>query len=370
MSIFSFCLTHQWDIKEILQNHMIKTIPPILFLLSVGLFCQGQEEGELIFCLDHKPTPECHASSIVETGSGLLAAWFGGRHERNPDVGIWISRKEKGQWSPPVEVVNGIQNESLRYPCWNPVLFQPDEGPLMLFYKVGPNPREWWGELISSDDQGRTWSESRRLGEGRLGPLIGPVKNKPIQLKDGSILCPSSMESEEGRQTLWRCHFELTRDQGKTWEIIGPVNDGITFDAIQPSILSYENNKMQILCRSMQDVVVQCWSADGGESWGEMTATSLPNPNAGTDAVTLMDGRQLLVYNHSLRKGGFPSGRNILNVAISEDGESWEQVRILEKQKGEYSYPAVIQTSDGMVHITYTYRRESIKHVVFDPASL
>ena len=98
-----------------------------------------------------------------------------------------------------------------------------------------------------------------------------------------------------------------------------------------------------------------------------MTATELPNPNSGTDAVTLRDGRQLLVYNHSVRRGAFPSGRNILNVATSRDGLEWTPVLTLEKQSGEYSYPAVIQTSDGQVHITYTYQRKSIKHVVLDP---
>jgi predicted neuraminidase len=101
-----------------------------------------------------------------------------------------------------------------------------------------------------------------------------------------------------------------------------------------------------------------------------MKSTSLPNPNSGTDAVTLKDGRQLLVYNHTIRKGEFPSGRDMLNVAISNDGISWKTVMTLEKQKGEYSYPAVIQASDGKVHITYTYDRVSVKHAVVDPAKL
>jgi predicted neuraminidase len=100
-----------------------------------------------------------------------------------------------------------------------------------------------------------------------------------------------------------------------------------------------------------------------------MKATELPNPSAGTDAVTLKDGRQLLVYNHSDRSRSSP-GRQILNVAVSRDGISWKTVLTLEKQKGEYSYPAVIQASDGMVHISYTYDRKSIKYVVLDPQTL
>ena len=329
----------------------------------------GYVKGELIYALEGRPTPECHASTLVETPSGILAAWFGGSHEKNKDVGIWVSHLHPDGWSPPVEVANGIQDESLRYPCWNPVLFQPSEGPLMLFYKVGPNPRDWWGELKISEDQGQTWSDSRKLGTSRLGHLIGPVKNKPIELSDGSILCPSSTEKIEQGVTYWQVHFELSRDIGKSWEVIGPINDGIEFDAIQPSILSYRDGSMQILCRSIQDVISESWSFDGGKNWSAMKATELPNPSAGTDAVTLTDGRQLLVYNHSIRGRKAP-GRGLLNVAVSLDGQSWKPVLTLEKQKGEFSYPAVIQTSDGLVHITYTYNRRSIKYVVLDPEQL
>lgn len=330
---------------------------------------KGYVSGELIFSLEHRPTPQCHASTIVETPGGLVAAWFGGKHEKNKDVGIWLSHLVNGTWESPVEVANGIQNNITRYPCWNPVLFQPDKGPLMLFYKVGPSPHEWWGELKTSEDGGRTWSDSRRLGSSRLGYLIGPVKNKPVQMEDGTILCPSSTEIIDQGQLLWRVHFELTRDLGKTWEVIGPINEGTEFDAIQPSILTYENGSMQVLCRTMQDVISESWSEDGGLSWSPMAATTLPNPSAGTDAVTLSDGRQLLVYNHSGRGKKSP-GRRILNVALSADGKTWKPELTLENKKGEYSYPAVIQASDGMVHITYTYKRESVKHVVIDPEKI
>jgi predicted neuraminidase len=322
--------------------------------------------GELIYELEDRPTPECHASTIVESPSGLIAAWFGGKHERNPDVGIWLSRHDGKGWTRPVEVVNGVQSPQLRYPCWNPVLFRPSGGPLLLFYKVGPSPSSWWGMLIQSPDDGISWSEPRKLGEDpSVGHVLGPVKNKPIQRSDGSILCPSSSEHKG-----WRVHFEVTRDLGKTWRVIGPIHDGKQFGAIQPSILTYSDGRMQVMCRSRQGVVAQSWSEDGGETWSKMTATSLPNPNAGTDAVTLADGRQLIVYNHTVRGGPFPAGRNMLNVAVSDDGVDWKPVLTLERAEGEYSYPAVIQASDRKVHVTYTFRRQSIKHVVLDPAQL
>lgn len=329
----------------------------------------GYVRGELIYPLEAKPTPQCHASTIVATPSGLVAAWFGGTHERATDVGIWVSRREGGSWSGPVEVVNGSEGEAKEFPCWNPVLFQAQDGPLMLFYKVGPNPRAWWGMLLTSADAGKTWAAPRRLGSNpRLGSgnpnLIGPVKNKPIQLADGAILCGSSTEHDG-----WRVHFEITRDLGQTWQVVGPINDGATFGAIQPTLLRHPGGAVQVLCRTKQNVLTQAWSADNGATWGPMTATPLPNPNAGVDAVTLADGRHLLVYNHTTRQTQ-PAGREMLNVAISADGKGWTPVLTLERQKGEHSYPAVIQTADGKVHATYTYHRRTVKHVVLDPSAI
>lgn len=327
--------------------------------------------GELIYPLDQKTTLQCHASTIAEISNGLIAAWFGGTQERNPDVGIWISRCIDGSWSGPVEVVDGIINDTLRYPCWNPVLFHPEGGPLMLFYKVGPNPREWWGMVVTSDNEGESWSVPKKLGYSKKNEhLIGPVKNKPVQLADGTILCPSSTEEEMEGDIQWRVHFEASHDLGRTWNTIGPINEGNAFDAIQPTILIHPGEQLQILCRTRQNVISQSWSEDKGNSWSKMNDTRLPNPNSGIDAVTLSDGRHLLVYNHTQTNGDFPRGREMLNVALSSDGTNWVPVLTLEKQKGEYSYPAVIQTSDNLVHITYTYKRESVKHVVLNPAKL
>ena len=326
----------------------------------------GYLSGKLIYEVENEPTPQCHASTIVETPTGFVAAWFAGTHERNDDVGIRVARLIDDKWSESIEVATGAEDEDKDYPCWNPVLFQPKKGPLLLFYKVGPNPREWWGVLLESKDGGATWGNRRKLGEGPLGPIVGPIKNKPIQLADGAILCGTSTEFNK-----WRVHFEVTRDLGKTWEVIGPINDGSKFNAIQPSILTYADGRMQVLCRSQERVIAQSQSSDGGNTWGPMSATNLPNPNAGTDAVTLADGRQLLVYNHTVRGGDFPSGRNMLNVAMSTDGEDWTPVLTLEREaKSEFSYPAVIQAADGKVHITYTWKRTSVKHVVLDPSAL
>ena len=339
-------------------------------LLAVVGFCSlvleaaAQQPGVVSagFIYDEAPFPECHASTIVQTGDVLVAAWFGGTHERHEDVGIWVSRNEGAGWSTPVEVANGVQHNRKRYPTWNPVLFQPRDGPLLLFYKAGPSPSTWWGMLTTSDDQGHTWSLPRRLPED----ILGPVRNKPIQLPGGDLLCPSSSEHDG-----WRVHFERTSDLGVTWEHIGPINDGTRFGAIQPSLLVYDDGRIQALNRSRQGKVVETWSSDGGRTWSVLAETMLPNPNAGLDGVTLADGRQLLVYNHTTKEEGKWGGpRSPLNVAVSDDGRTWQAALVLEDEPGEYSYPAVIQTADGLVHVTYTWKRARIKHVVLDPSKL
>ena len=310
------------------------------------------------FIFESAPFPSCHASTIAESEGQLIAAWFGGTYERHPDVGIWTSRHVDGEWTAPVEVANGVESPTLRYPTWNPVLFQPKSGPLMLFYKVGPSPSQWWGMLQTSTDGGRSWSKARRLPDD----ILGPIKNKPVELDSGDIVCPSSSEDEG-----WRVHFERTSDQGKTWTRTPAVNDGETLQAIQPSILVHGKDRLQALGRTRNQRMFEVWSDDGGKTWGEMTLTELPNPNSGTDAVTLADGRRLLVYNHNPMK----EGRSPLNVAVSSDGRAWEAALVLENEPNvQFSYPAVIQTGDGLVHITYTWKRLKIKHVVVDPTML
>ncbi len=230
-------------------------------------------QAEMVFPLDGRPTPGCHASTIVSTQDGqLLAAWFGGKAEGAEDVGIWSSRLEGGHWSKPVEVANGVVSPEQRFPCWNPVLFQPRAGPLVLFFKVGPSPSRWWGERVISEDDGRTWKDRHRLPAG----ILGPIKDKPIQLDDGRILCPSSSEDKG-----WRVHLEVTRDF-ETWETVGPLNDPTKIGVIQPTILTYPDKRLEMLCRTRgQGFIAQSWSEDGGKTWSAMTPLSLPNPNSG-----------------------------------------------------------------------------------------
>ena len=348
----------------------------LAFLLVIrALPSSAIMKSEYIY--ESAPFPSCHASTIVETSPGhLAAAWFGGTNEGNPDVCIYLSRCGlDGKWTVPAKVADGtpflVERSEMRkgeggwrsgkthpnpnLPCYNPVLFQPKHGPLLLFYKVGPDPAHWWGMMKTSRDGGRNWSKLIRLPDG----ILGPIKNKPVQLASGTIVSPSSTESGD-TPPRWRIHFERSNDRGATWISTAPP-DAADVNAIQPTILVHREGRLQALVRTQAAKIFETWSTDNGATWSPLAPTELPNPNAGIDGITLRDGRELLVFNRS------ETERTPLTVALSADGKSWHDVLTLETDPGEYSYPAVIQTRDGLVHITYTWKRRRIKHVVIDP---
>jgi alpha-L-fucosidase len=348
------------------MKNKLGTLFGLLFLSAIT--CTGQITLHKIsdeFIYKAPPFASCHASTIVEvTPNKFLAAAFGGTREGDKDVCIWLSTKENDDWGIPVKIADGIFNENLRFPCWNPVLFKAKEGKLFLFYKVGPNPYTWWGMVRTSTNDGKSWTSPESLPEG----ILGPIKNKPVQLANGTILSSTSSQtilspsSSEIRE-ICKVYIEKSTDLGKTWQLI-PIDPKTEFNALQPTMLIHPNDKLQLLCRSRNNAIFQAYSENNGNNWGALTKTDLPNPNSGIDAVTLKNGWYLLVYNPTIRG---KSGRAKLNVAVSKDGIKWSDVVILEnEEQGEFSYPAVIQAKDGKVHITYTYNRVNVKHVVLE----
>jgi predicted neuraminidase len=334
--------------------------------------------GQLIFAPGSAPFQQSHASTLVELKDGdLLAAWFGGQHEGAADVAIWTARYSAGRWAAPVEAAR--EKDS---PLWNPVLFHTLDGRLWLYYKAGPNPGAWSGVRQSSVDEGRTWSAAERLPAG----LIGPVRAKPLVLADGTIVAGASVEAYK----TWAAWVERSTDAGVTWQNLGPITvteaqDKAAVPApepaadaagmvslgpewhtpreflgiIQPSVVSLGGERLRLYARSrtLAAKIVVADSLDGGRSWGPTHFLEVPNNNSGLDAVGLRDGRVVLLCNNVSR------GRSPLTLLVSRDGEHFKPFATLEAGPGEFSYPALIQRRDGDLEMTYTWKRQSIKHV-------
>lgn len=332
---------------------MIKAFVVFIFFFS---FAFANHEPIVLeeFVLPSDSFPFCHASSIVETEGGLLVGYFAGSKEGENDVAIYLSAYQNGQWLSPEKVASADN-----VPCWNPVLSKLGKDSFLLFYRAGNSPRCWSSFMMRSDNNGKSWTHPTILPAG----VLGPIKNKPLLLEDGVLLCGSSVESYEA----WGCWVDITTDEGKSWEKSNPINvKDHPYGIIQPTLFFSNSDTLMMLTRSKHiGMICSATSSDYGKTWTEAKPTSLPNPNSGIDAIRLKDGRILLVYNHSQKK------RTPLNVAVSLDGGlNWNNVITLENNQGSYSYPAVIETSDGLVHITYSWNGSNIKHVVIDPSYL
>ncbi|MBS0652115.1 MAG: exo-alpha-sialidase [Verrucomicrobia bacterium] len=316
---------------------------------------------------------DCHSSSIVETTPGsLCAVWKGGvgKGKSNIDmtdnVGVWLSLYDGSSWSTPKEIVHSSHSV-----CWNPILCKLSSEELLLFYRIGPDPRRTVSFLKRSSDGGHTWSSEEILPAG----IVGPTKTKPIVTSDGTLICPSSIEAggPEFEFKATACWIEISEDQGRSWSKIGPLQlPGHQFGVIEPTLFFDKGGNLNMLCRNRANRIggkgwiCQATSPDRGLHWSELKQISLPNPDSGIDVADFGNGRIVLVYNHSF------TDRFPLNLAISSDGGvNWSSPLTLD-DAGEM--PAVIATSDGLVHITYAFaskdeEQRRIKHVIVDPTT-
>lgn len=302
---------------------------------------------------DDRPFPQCHASTIVEAEDGaLLCAWFGGKEEKAEDVGIWLSRFVDGAWTAPEEIAK--VNET---PHWNPVLFRDPARGTYLFFKFGREIPLWETAWMETTDSGKTWSDPVELVPFDQGGR-GPVKNKAIVLSDGAWLAGASTEYER-----WDAFADRSDDGGKTWvrsENFEIDHESFSGDgAIQPTIWESEPGKVHALLRTTAGKVGRADSTDGGRTWTAMQLMDLPNNNSGIDVVKVEDGSLYLVYNPVGVNWG---GRSPLTLAKSTDnGLSWTNLVHLENEMGsEFSYPAIVSTSDGIA-ISYTWKRQRIR---------
>lgn len=334
-----------------------------LALTAIHICLKAQNHSANIelsgFVANEMPTPACHAATLAETRPNqLIAAWFGGSYEGAKDVGVYTSYYQNGKWSKPICIVRPKVDGQDTLPCWNPVLYKSKKGLLYLYYKTGKNPREWSGAYISSRNMGKSWSKPVELPHG----FLGPIKNKPIETQPGLIVCPSSTESMNDDH--WRSHIELFNEKANTWSKV-EVDHASGLEVIQPTLLVHGPKRIQMLCRSRHNRVITAWSHDGGRTWGKLDSLYVPNSNSGIDALTLSQGGFLLVNNPLPKGPDWYYGRNVLDLEHSPDGIVWRKLLDLENEdKGEFSYPAVIQTHNGKVHVLYTHNRQRIKHVV------
>ena len=311
-----------------------------------------------------------HASTLIRLSNGdILSAWFAGSWEKGPDVAIWMSRRTKDGWQKPwiVADTRGIA-------LWNPVLFQRQDGRIFLFYKEGATIPNWRTLVKISDDEGKTWTDSRELVEGDQIGGRGPVKNKCITLSDGTILAPASLEGE-----TWDAFVDISTDGGDSWNMsqLVPLRraDYHVVDrlpdrrlcygkgVIQPTLWESAPGKVHMLLRSTSSAIFRSDSEDGGKTWCTAYQSGLPNNNSGIDLVKLHNGNLVLAYNPTGNLPNYYKGpRTPLVLSLSTDnGESWQQILTLENEPGGYAYPAIICDD---VHqellLTYTWKRERI----------
>ncbi|MCK5134232.1 MAG: exo-alpha-sialidase [Bacteroidales bacterium] len=347
-----------------------------------------------------------HSSSIVELpGGDLLACWFEGSGERTAnDVVVKGSRLKKGAsgWSRTF-----ILADTPGYPDCNPILFIDKENRLHLFWivvqanrwetsilksrissnyeKSGAPDWEWQdiillkpGEefaetiknrFLESNTPELAWAEYAPLYERMIYDAARDPKKRetgwmtrthPLQLPDGRILLP--LYSDGYNLSL----IAISDDSGKSWQpglpIVGRGN-------VQPSLVLKKNGDLVAYMRDNGDKpgrVIKSISKDNGFEWSITEDTHIPNPGTSVEAISLVNGDWIMVYND------VENGRHSLAVSLSDDeGETWRWTRHLEKRgpgEGSFSYPSVIQAKDGIIHVTYSFHlteNKTIKHVAF-----
>lgn len=345
---------------------------------------------------DQRPFAQCHAPTLVaQRGGGLLVAWFGGSRESHADTAIWSAQRAPlassavrpnappgAAWdSPRVAARVDTQDSSAPSgrrgsaprPHWNPVLFEPEPGLLVLHFKVGGSIRRWetWTQL--SRDGGQSWEAPQPLVPGDRGGR-GAVKNKPIQLRSGAWLAGASLE----RWRRWDVFFDRSQDGLTPWHASPLVDlDRKRFPTkglIQPTLWQAADGTVHALCRSTFGCLFTTHSVDDGRSWSAATPVAIPNNNSGIDLAPLPPARAhpqspprlALACNPTDRR----SERTPLSILFSADGgQSWPDRIEVETGPGEYSYPALIPYAGGLC-VAYTWNRRRISVAWIDEAEI
>ncbi|CAN7550652.1 sialidase family protein [Paenibacillus sp. LjRoot56] len=339
-----------------------------------GVVVQSETDSQLREAYLPIPYPnDNHAANLLELDNGdLLCVWFSGSGEGNPDTNVLMSRLSAGsnEWTAPMQL-SGDSERSEQ----NPILHQGPDGKLWLFHTSNEPHNQKTSRIVYriSDDNGFTWGPTEVLFDG-LGIFL---RHPLLVLKNGDWLLPTYYCKLDGHYSV----VQISSDQGKTWkeyEVQGSTH------RVQMNVVERNDGTLYAMFRSRQaDRIYTSISQDNGRNWTVPVKSELPNNNSSMQFTKLQNGHLALIYNNSSmerdqfrwvqRKGEFRKKplRTPLTLAISEDeGKTWPyyrniQMADLEYKDSEigYSYPSIISTRDGKIHIAFSYLRKGIKHV-------
>ncbi|MDD5427696.1 MAG: exo-alpha-sialidase [Candidatus Omnitrophica bacterium] len=322
----------------------------LVFFISLPAFAETLPYKEFIFKPSSLPSP--HAASMAELPDGeLFVVWYGAT-PGSKYAAIWGARKPAGsdKWTSP-EVIYSTPGHSNK----NPVLYFDENKKLWLFWAEERRVYKLVKDTImvkTSADLGRTWDAPRKLG--KLAWFL--PKNHPIKLKEGPIVLPIYTDLHTSSAVA------ISKDGGLTWE--GPRYI-MFFFGLQPTIIQRSDSSLFALMRTGMPprLAWQSTSRDLGYNWWGWGFSDVKNPGTALEMLKLKNGHVVLVSNDS------KTDKTGITIALSYDeGRTWPRRRVIEFKAGTVStYPSVIQTKDGLIHVVYSYvNRTAIAHFVTD----
>lgn len=385
-------LLYAWPLWQWIHTHRQNQEPAAFILESPSV--QMQKRNKKPFILEEFISPlgdiQVHVASIAELRDGTLAAvWYGGEYEGAAGTLIYFTTRAPGEnreWKQPRGIVSRdtASLELNRYikKIGNPVIFTDARDRLWLLY-VTVSIGGWSGSSLNakiSENHGITWSKSKRLTLSPFFNVSELVRNNPQPLTNGGFVVPIYHECIGTFSEL-------------LWLRPGTDGKGFKYDKtrltwgkrfIQPSMVALAPGTAAVFFRSHRSNsrIARSSSNDTGRTWTVPRYSDLPNPGAGINALLLPGNRVLLAYNHHKQT------RENLSLAVSKrwptsyeytekhrkknktkKDQAWRRVVVLEDTPGEeFSYPYMLRTRGGKIHLVYTWRRKRVKHVVFNEA--
>jgi predicted neuraminidase len=333
--------------------------------------------------------PSSHSSNLLNLSNGdLLCAYYSGRWEGKSDLAIVISRLSKGsdQWTKP-EVV--AQQAGIAFE--NPVLFEQSAGVLWLFYtSQAADAGQTKAEIFyrTSHDNGKSWS-----GGAVLFAKAGSFGRQRLVVSGNEWFFPIYYTPRSDADHY--SSVQISTDNGNHWrECAVADSNGL----VQPDLVEVSPRHFTLFFRSRFADWVYVSHSENGCSWTTPRPTQIPNNNSSIQVTGLRNGHLVMTFNNiqATTTRGKPTdyARFPMSVALSVDGgQTWPWVRdvdigqdvpqekvpttmagvdVSDEQKAffqhlfDYSYPSIIETPDGIIHMSYTFRRRTIKYASFN----